>query len=64
MSTNATPVALFTPESLAAYLGVPVATLYSWNYKRCGPQVLHVGRHVRYRRADVERWLEDQRVTP
>jgi excisionase family DNA binding protein len=55
-----TPTALFSPATLAAYLDVPIATVYTWNYHRSGPPALHVGRHVRYRRADVEAWLDAQ----
>ncbi|MGF1618095.1 MAG: helix-turn-helix transcriptional regulator [Acidimicrobiia bacterium] len=36
-------------HELAAYLDVPVKTLYAWRYKREGPPALRVGRHLRYR---------------
>jgi excisionase family DNA binding protein len=48
---------LSSVRELAEYLGVPLATVYRWNYLGTGPQRLVIGRHVRYRRADVERWL-------
>ncbi len=51
---------------LAAYLGIPVATLYVWRSNGLGPPGIKVGRHVRYRREDVEEWLErrtDRRQT-
>lgn len=53
---------LGTPEEVADYLGVPVATLYAWRYQRNGkgPKSSKVGRHVRYRWADVEAWLDAQ----
>jgi len=50
----------FSTEGLARYLGVPAATVKAWRYKGTGPRGLRVGRHIRYRRADVERWLESQ----
>jgi excisionase family DNA binding protein len=50
---------LWTPCELAGYLGVPVATLYGWRYKGSGPRSIKVGRHLRYRRGDVEAWLDD-----
>ncbi|MCZ7532822.1 MAG: helix-turn-helix domain-containing protein [Acidimicrobiia bacterium] len=53
---------LLTVKDLAEYLGVPVATIYAWRSHREGPPGFRVGRHVRYRWADVERWIED-RVT-
>jgi excisionase family DNA binding protein len=41
-------------------LGVPVATLYGWRHRREGPAGYRIGRHVRYRRAAVEAWIETQ----
>ncbi len=54
------PDRLLTVEDLAEYLGVPVATLYAWRYRRQGPPGFRVGRHVRFRRSDVEAWIEDR----
>ena len=51
---------LLTVEELADYLGVPVATLYQWRYRREGPPGFRVGRYVRYRRTDVKAWIERQ----
>ncbi len=51
---------LLTVEDLAEYLGVPVATLYAWRYRRQGPPGFRVGRHVRFRRSDVDDWIEDR----
>jgi len=51
---------LLTVEDLAEYLGVPVATLYAWRYQRQGPPGFRVGRHVRYRWADIEKWISDR----
>jgi excisionase family DNA binding protein len=48
---------LLTIEDLAEYLGVSVATLYAWRYHRQGPPGFRVGRHVRYRWADIEEWI-------
>jgi excisionase family DNA binding protein len=48
---------LLTVEDLAEYLGVPVATLYAWRYHRQGPPGFRVGRHIRYRWADIEEWI-------
>ena len=48
---------LWSVQELADYLGVPVATLYQWRTKRYGPVGLRIGKHIRYRRVDVERWL-------
>lgn len=51
---------LATREEVADYLGVPRGTLTQWAYKRVGPPYKIIGRHARYRWADVERWLETQ----
>lgn len=52
---------LWSVQDLADYLGVPVPTLYQWRSKRYGPIGLRVGKHIRYRPADVERWLTSLR---
>ncbi|MEU5668965.1 helix-turn-helix domain-containing protein [Micromonospora sp. NPDC047753] len=51
---------LATPEQVAEYLGVPIQTLYQWRHRSVGPRGSKVGRHVRYRWDDVEKWLDDQ----
>lgn len=57
-----TATEFLTPEELAEMLGVPLQTIYRWNYVGSGPPVIHLGRRVRYRRADVEQWI-DSRTT-
>ena len=51
---------LLTAEDLADYLDVPVATVYAWRHRRQGPPGFRVGRHLRFRWSDVERWIEDR----
>jgi excisionase family DNA binding protein len=51
---------LMTLAELAELVGVPVTTLYQWRHRGEGPPGYRVGRHVRYRRAAVEAWLETQ----
>ena len=46
-----------TPQ-VASYYGVPVATIYGWRTKGEGPRAIRVGKPARYRRADVEAWLD------
>ena len=41
-------------------LGIPVNTLYGWRCRGEGPPGYRIGRHIRYRRAAVEAWLESQ----
>jgi excisionase family DNA binding protein len=54
--------ALLSPDQLAEYLGVPVSSVYRWNYIKSGPTAMKVGRHVRYRKSDVEAWLTAQEI--
>jgi excisionase family DNA binding protein len=54
---------LLRPHEVAAFLGVPLQTIYRWRYRHEGPLGYRVGRHVRYRAADVEQWLEERRDT-
>lgn len=49
---------LLTIVDLSKMLGIPVDTLYGWRHRGEGPQGYRIGRHVRYRRAAVEAWLE------
>lgn len=60
VSENPPTKELFSPSDLAKYLDVPLSTIYNWNYHKSGPRVLKVGKHVRYRKSDVEAWLDAQ----
>lgn len=51
---------LMTPVDVSRYLGVPAGTLANWRYLGRGPAFLRVGRHVRYRDADVTAWVDAQ----
>ena len=48
---------LWTAQDVAAYLAVPIATLYQWRYLGTGPTAYRVGRHLRYEPAAVQVWL-------
>ncbi len=50
-------------SELAGFLSVPVATIYRWNHLGTGPTPIHIGRHVRYRPADVQIWVATQEVS-
>lgn len=52
---------LLDVADLAAYLNVPVRTIRDWRYRGEGPPALKVGSLVRWRRADIDRWLETRR---
>ncbi len=51
---------LLSPRELAAYLGLPVATLYQYRYRGEGPPGYKIGGHGRYRWSDVQAWLAEQ----
>jgi excisionase family DNA binding protein len=51
---------LLSPAELAGYLAIPVQTIYQWRHRGEGPPGYRVGRHVRYRWSDIQRWLDDQ----
>ncbi|MQB02167.1 MAG: helix-turn-helix domain-containing protein [Actinobacteria bacterium] len=54
-----------TVQQLAKLLQVPVATIYRWRYLGEGPPGIRVsGRHVRFRRSDVEAFLRDREDRP
>lgn len=50
---------MLTPDEVANLLKIPKSTLYSWRYHRTGPKALLVGRHLRYRRQEIDRYLDD-----
>jgi excisionase family DNA binding protein len=62
--TKALTERLLSLSELSELLGVPVATLYGWRHRGDGLAGYRVGRHVRYRRAEVEEWLELPRAVP
>lgn len=51
---------LKTPEQVAEMLQVPLQTIYVWRTRGKGPRGIRVGRHLRYRDADIEAWLNEQ----
>lgn len=50
---------LLSVDEVAEFLGIPVATLYQWRHKGCGPEAYRVGRHLRYEPAVVRAWLDE-----
>ncbi len=47
-------------EQLAEELGVPVRTVYRWRTTGKGPRGGTFGKHVRFRREDVDAWMESR----
>ncbi len=52
---------LWSSDQVAAFLGVPLQTLYVWRHRGVGPRAFKVGRHLRFDPAEVRYWLESQR---
>lgn len=53
---------LLNAEAAAAYLGVAKQTLHNWRSSgRYRVPCLRVGRLVRYRRSDLDAWLETRK---
>ena len=44
----------------AAYIGWPVEIMRRWRALGTGPKFVKAGRLVRYRRAALDRWLDEQ----
>ena len=62
LSTEETPrvtVGLRSTEEVAAFLGVPVGTMYRWRVNGGGPRAIRVGKHLRWRDSDVDAWLDE-----
>lgn len=53
---------LATAQELAEFCGVPLATVYQWSHRGGGPPLIKVGRHLRARWEDVERWLDEHTI--
>lgn len=49
---------LWTVRDVAAYLRIPVQTLYSWRCTGYGPKARRIGKHLRYRPDEVAAWLD------
>ncbi len=53
---------LLTAERVSELLGIPRSSVYDYARRKNNPlPCLAIGRHRRFFRSDVERWLADQR---
>ena len=53
---------VLTPTEAADLLRVTIRTLDAWRYRRVGPAYSKIGRHVRYRRSELLRFVADAEV--
>ena len=51
---------LLTLREVAQLLRVPEATVRWWRTQHLGPSSFKIGRHVRYFRSEVLRWIREQ----
>jgi len=54
---------ILTPPATAEFLKTEPRTLEAWRSRGVGPAFIRLsGRAIRYRRSDLERWLDQCRV--
>jgi len=54
--SGSTTAPWLTIEQLCERLQIPITTARWWRTQRIGPPGVKIGRFIRYRVADVERW--------
>ena len=59
---NEAPPEFLDEKGLCALLNISPVTATKWRAKAKGPPFIKVGRLVRYRRRDVEAWLQTNTV--
>jgi len=55
---------LVNDEEASEHLRLAPGTLRQWRYRGRGPAFVRVGGKVRYRRGDLDAWVERNRVDP
>ncbi len=53
---------IWTTKQVAAYLKMSVTQINAFRAYGTGPVYMKIGKLVRYRREDVEKWLFEQRI--
>ena len=61
-STGASRPEIMNEMQVAEYLNMSAASLRKWRLFREGPKFLKVGRAVRYRKAEVDAWLNSHSI--
>ena len=51
---------VLTAAEAADYLRIPIETMRRWRALGTGPRYARVGRHVRYRKAALDAWLQER----
>lgn len=57
---------LLTEREAATYLGVGRQCMSNWRFSRKGPKYVRLGggKSIRYRAADLTKWISESVVTP
>lgn len=55
---------MLNEKEAAEYIGFAVSTLQDWRHKHIGPKYFKIRRTVRYRRCDLDEYIETHLVEP
>jgi excisionase family DNA binding protein len=55
---------LLSIGQVSKMLGIPVRTLREWRMRGEGPRAARLGRHLRYRPEEIDRWVREQEQQP
>lgn len=59
--SNSKPSEMMTDRDVAAALKMSIASVRRWRRQQTGPKFMKIGSLVRYRRSEVEAWIESCR---
>ncbi len=59
--TTSAPDEFLDIRQLSEWLEIAKPTIYMWRHRGEGPPAYKLNNRVRFRRSDMELWLEDQR---
>lgn len=53
---------LLSPDEVEEIFNIPATTLEKWRSKKIGPPYHKLGKHIRYKPQDVEKWIDTKKV--
>jgi excisionase family DNA binding protein len=54
----ASSTSMLTPDDVAELLQVSRFTLENWRFEGTGPDWFRIGRRIRYRKSDLDAWVD------
>lgn len=63
-NTPADQTEWISAQDFARQIQVPTRTVLAWRQRGVGPASAKFGKHIRYRRVDVEAWIAEQVKIP